>query len=158
MATIAIRDFEVQVDDADMPLISQYCWHVGPHGEGVWYAQTYIDGLLTLMHRLITAADPHQEVSHRDGNGLNNQRHNLRLATHSQALRNSRKHCESSSRFKGVYRSSSGRFVAQVTVNGTRYRKRGFDSEVDAARWYDDAARRYGGEFARTNADLGLLN
>lgn len=65
---------------------------------GLWYAQRAA-GLY--MHRMIVGLDV-AAVDHRDGNGLNNRRANLRAATFSQNNQNARKRPGCTSRYKGV--------------------------------------------------------
>ena len=54
------------------------------------------------MHRMIMNAPDGMSVDHIDGNGLNNQRANLRLVSRGQNRSNSIKRREAASTFKGV--------------------------------------------------------
>ena len=101
------------------------------------------------MHRLLL---PETEVDHKSGDGLDNRRSNLRSATRSQNQANKFKKENTSSRFKGVYqRRNYRRFRAHIRVHGEEIHVGDFDSEIEAARAYDAAARKYHGEFARLN-------
>lgn len=74
------------IDDDDAPLIAEHAWHVS-----VSRVTNYAiadDG--SAMHRLILAVGAGELVDHIDGDGLNNRRSNLRVATRSQNVRNRR--------------------------------------------------------------------
>lgn len=107
-----------------------------------------------LLHRELLAADlkgnEHLGVDHRDGDGLNNRRGNLRLATQPQNNANQRKARGTSSIFKGVSKYR-GRWQATIKVNYHQRWLGAFDSEIEAARAYDDAAVLAFGEFASIN-------
>lgn len=98
-------------------------------------------------------------IDHRDGNGLNNMRHNLRVATGSQNNCNREKSPGCSSRYKGVcWHKQHGTWMALIgsgPVGADGRRRRVylgyFDEEKDAARAYDAAALRHFGEFALLN-------
>ena len=105
------------------------------------------------MHRLILGVtDPSVEVDHWDGNGLNNTRRNLRIATHSQNAHSVR-HVRGVSRFRGVCRASNrGKpWEARIRRNGPRIYLGTFDTEEEAAMAYDAAAKEFFGEFAALN-------
>jgi len=110
------------------------------------------------MHRLILAAGPGEAIDHRDRNGLNNQRENLRFATASQNQAN-RKPSGGKSAYKGVFLHACGRWHAQITINGVQQSLGLYHTEEDATRAYNAAAIAGSQEYARPNpvAPTGLL-
>ena len=122
---------------------------------GLCYAETRLGGAREFMHRLVMGCRPREEVDHRNGDGLNNRRHNLRSTTHSLNQAN-RRRVTGKSGFKGVFQRS-GKWRAYITVAGRFISLGSFITAEEAARAYDVAAREHFGEFACTNADLGLL-
>lgn len=82
------RGYFTQVDDEDFEELSKYKWQVGiVKKTGYKRAQRLcaITGKTVLMHRqLMKPAHRHILVDHGDRDPLNNQKHNLRLATSSQ--------------------------------------------------------------------------
>jgi hypothetical protein len=142
------------VDDEDYELVMQYRWHVreqrSPSGIA-WgpYATAGMPGdhsTKVFMHKLLTGWPL---TDHRDGNGLNNQRSNLRPATHVQNSQNRRPWAGRSSQHKGVsWHRRAGKWRADITVNG-KIRYLGlFESEENAARAYTEAALATQGEYA----------
>jgi hypothetical protein len=105
------------------------------------------------LHREIMNHPKGLLVDHRNRNTLDNRRENLRLATNSQNQFNKAKTSrKTSSRFIGVFlEKCTGRWIAKVTVERKRIWSGRFDSEIDAAKAYDEAAKKYHGEFARLN-------
>lgn len=148
------------VDEADFADVSRRNWcaiqkRSKTNNLYAWYAlrgRTLEDagGKKTpvLLHRYLLG-EPPEEVDHCNGDGLDNRRENLRKATHRQNMMNSSSR-KGSSRFKGV---SWGRdcWIAMIRDNYRTVHLGGFAIEEDAARAYDEAARRLHGEFARVN-------
>ncbi len=147
------------VDDGDHGLVMRYRWNVWertrPNGSVTGpYAFTSArrEGrtIITWMHRLILPGVP--QVDHEDGDGLNNQRSNLRPATNMQNHGNERKTQTNygrptSSRFKGVYWSKRERkWKAQIQATDHKQGLGTFTDEIEAALAYDAAAREaFGG-------------
>jgi hypothetical protein len=140
----------VLIDDGDYELVSPYRWYIWEYRGRGPYARTNIDQRIAWMHKLITGWP---RTDHANGDGLDNQRHNLRPASNQENLRNSRAHRGTSSRFKGVsYFKQTGRWEAVIRLNpGERLHLGRYISEEDAARAYNAAALEYFGEFARLN-------
>lgn len=111
------------------------------------------------LHREITGAPSGKEVDHISGDTLDNRRENLRVCDPRLNHRNVSPHRKkTSSRFKGVYHDKErGQWQAYINVDGVRHRLGRFHSELDAALAYDSKATELHGEYAKTNASLGLL-
>lgn len=89
-------------------------------------------------------------MDHIDGNGLNCCKSNLRICTQSQNNANSR--TKKLKGFKGTIRGKGDRkWYAMITKDYVRYHLGGFQTEEEAARAYDAAAKKLFGEFARLN-------
>lgn len=146
------------VDDEDYDWLNQWKWYAKkrPH---TFYAQRCVrskEKFLTIrMHSLILGQ---KGGDHRDGNGLNNTRQNLRPCSQMQNNENRGLDKRSTSGFKGVSQNKSdGKWWAYIMHNLNRELLGRFDSRIEAAKAYDAAALEYFGEFARTNKMMGLL-
>lgn len=142
------------IDKADYPLIAGRRWYASVTQHGARYAKSanYIGDYKTRplhMHRIITAAKRGQTVDHRDNDGFNNRRGNLRVCTQQQ---NSfaRHRVRARSGYKGV--EVQGRtFYAKITFHGKTIRLGSFKDPVLAAKAYDAKAIELFGEFAVPN-------
>lgn len=111
-------------------------------------------------HRIIwlmmTGEWPPQQMDHRDLDKANNRWSNLRLATRSQNQQNRRSHRDSASAYKGVYyRKERGTWISLIRVDGRLLTLGTFQSEIEAARAYDAAARKHFGAFCCVNFPEG---
>jgi hypothetical protein len=153
--SIPLTQGKVAVIDAeDWPELAQHKWHA-KLCSGKWYAATRKGPRgacrVIYMHRLLLAAPDGQQVDHKDGDGLNNTRSNIRLATIQQNHWNVPQRKGGSSRFIGVYRDRSrNKWMARIRINYRAVNLGRFDDELAAARAYDEAARQRG-EFAVLN-------
>lgn len=155
MSTVEIplsRGYFAIVDEADAEAVLQYKWSAQPVGRTV-YAQRSVrrpDGGWTTqrLHQFLTG---YAVTDHRNGDGLDNRRANLREATQRQNVCNQRRQVGASG-FKGATwfeRLSS--WKAQITSQGRNYHLGYFSTADEAARAYDAAARELHGEFATLN-------
>lgn len=88
-------------------------------------------------------------VDHINGNGLDNRRSNLRLATPIQNQQNSRKRTDNTSGCKGVHwRKDAGLWTAQIRINGSLQFLGYFDTKEAARDAYNATALQYHQEFA----------
>ena len=143
---------EAVADDEDHEFLAQWRWRFEPRRESGYACRTerrttiYMHQLVAERHGLNVCE---REIDHKDGNGLNNQRTNLRAATRSQNNANQRLSRRNRSGHKGVYWSRAARkWAAQL---GRKYLGL-FESSVDAAIAYNRAARARFGDFAHLNS------
>lgn len=143
------------VDDEDFDELSQFNWFILRKPRYTSYAirNVWADGKATrlLMHRAILKLGPDRYIDHRDGNGLNNVRSNLRVANHQQNAMNSRLRSDNTSGFKGVcFDRKRQKYVANITIDGKLTYLGLFFDPKEAHVAYCEAAKKYFGEFART--------
>lgn len=135
------------VDDTDFDWLNEIKW-TGNRKKYTSYAVTKH----TKMHRVILNAPDGLEVDHIDGNGLNNQRSNLRLCTHRENQRNRPKNKNNKSGYKGVFwNSRANKWRVGIRVDRKDIFLGTFFCLIKAAKAYDEAAIKYFGEFAYLN-------
>ena len=139
------------VDDGDYDRLNKHKWSVESTVSGIRYAVRAEEGQRIKMHRAILDAPTGIEVDHIDGDGLNNTRQNLRLATHRQNSYNVAKKNRGKSKYKGVsWRADRKKWKATLTFGKQIYLGL-FDNELDAAIAYNRAAKLYFGQHAWLN-------
>ena len=143
--------YTAKVDDQDFDFLSQFTWKAKIRKNRTYeptiYPITRIHGKDIPMHSLLLPADyPRTYTDHKDRDGLNCQRTNLRIATPAQ---NSMNKCGwGKSGTKGVYFCPKKfRFRAEIQTKGIRVRSKWLKSQEEAADWYDKMASDIFGEF-----------
>ena len=144
------------VDDKDYPYLIQFRWYIQKQRHR-YYARRRkrIDGRTReiRMHRVIAKARPGEEVDHVNGDGLDNRKCNLRIATAAQNQWNrSKQRGKYTSKYKGVsYSVDKNRWSADIYENRIVHRLGKFMNEYDAVMAYNAAAVIWHGEFANLN-------
>jgi hypothetical protein len=115
------------------------------------YLAINLDSLRYVAHRLawfyMTGAWPIADIDHKDGDRRNNRFANLREATRSQNLRNSRKRTTG---LKGAsFNKMAQRWIATIRVDGTQRYLGLFNTEQQAHQAYCNAAMKLEPQFAR---------
>jgi hypothetical protein len=150
------RGLVALVDDEDFERLNQYKWQATKARRTFYAVRTErVDGCrrTVAMHCVLAPAPVGLEVDHRDHDGLNNTRANLRVCTRAQNAANQLRKAEGdSSEYKGVsWDTEKQAWLVSIKQNNAgRYVGR-FDDEVTAALAYDEAARTAFGEFASVN-------
>ena len=145
------------VEPSDYYLIRHFKWFVNGNGTSFYAVRSVIAGpgetRLVGLHREIMNFPEGFLVDHKNCDSLDNRRENLRLATHAENVQNRRKTSrKTSSRYVGVsFHKKKGKWMAVIGHKGKNIWLGRFDNEIDAAKAYDAAARKYYGGFARLN-------
>jgi hypothetical protein len=138
------------VDDEDYEYLSQWKWFWLNPGYAARTIRTGKSFRKILMHRLLLNAVKGQEVDHKNANGIDNRRKNLRLCSKMQNHWNRGKSRVNTSGYKGVNWNKHWKiWTARITVNGKRIFLGNFKDKKLAAEAYYKAAIKYHKEFAR---------
>ncbi len=133
------------VSDCDYLYLRRFNWCLHSTKQKTPYAQARVDGRNQLMHRVIAVRVKRlfsRKIDHRDRNGLNCQRCNLRRATSSQNGGNQTKHRNNTSGYKGVtWFPKCNKWRAQIKFHGKVVHLGLFTVKRRAAQAYDIAAR-----------------
>jgi hypothetical protein len=148
---LVTKGFTALVDDEDYERAAKHHWRLQRNGRNL-YVNARINRKTITLHRfLLSTSSAH--IDHRNGNGLDCRKENLRPATVAQNLANSRKKLSpTTSKYKGVSWDKQYQKWRAVIDPGSKTKYLGrFTDEVDAALAYDAAARLHFGEFALCN-------
>lgn len=157
-AITATKGELIFVDDFAYDTLNQFTWRIWERGR-YKYA---INGQGQKMHRMImyVLEKPKILVDHIDGNGLNNQKHNLRLCNNADNAKNRKMSSKNTTGYKGLYcNKTTGKYMSFCTGNGIRECSDYFIEDYKAALAYNDIAIRLHGKFARLNVlnDIDML-
>lgn len=143
------------VDDEDYISLSKHKWFSYRIQSEYFYAGRKNIGNSSrtiAMHRIIMNAPKGMDVDHINHDTLDNRKCNLRVCTHAQNLANSRIAKNNKSGYKGVsFNAKELRWRANIRVNNKPMLLGVFKSKLEAARVYNEAAKKYFGKFAVLN-------
>ena len=140
------------VDNEDFARLNSFKWYANKMGN-TYYAVRNSKQKSIHMHREILGLKSGDGLltDHINGNGFDNRRVNLRRCTRSQNQHNMHS-IWGTSKYKGVSWHKAGKkWQARICVDGKRIHLGLFDSEIEAARIYNQKARELFGEFAKPN-------
>lgn len=168
MAHAAIREIQVEgnlafitltrghvatIDAEDLHIVQGFHWSARVSRNTVYGQRACWQtgkGRLIRLHREIMRAPANMQVDHISGDGLDNRKANLRLATNAQNACNQGIRTTNSSGLKGVgWRSDIGKWRACIMVDGKQISLGCFDTPVQASLAYERASRQYHGDFGR---------
>lgn len=143
------------IDDDDYEKLAVFKWQARKIS-GLWYAtrMARVNGKKTnfAMHRVILNAPTGQDVDHINGNGLDNQKRNLRLVGDSENQQNRHRWPLNTSGYRGVTRIEKwNKWQAGIKRFGKSYHLGWHDTAEGAARAYDAKAREIYGPRALVN-------
>lgn len=143
---------ETCIDINDLPEVAQYRW-TASKGRQTWYARTAVSAgglqVYRYLHRFLLQAT---QVDHRDRNGLNNTRRNLRAANHFQNAQNCGKRGHNTSGFKGVsFHKRSGKWQASIMLCREQKYLGLFKTPAEASLAYDTASLLLHSDFSSLN-------
>lgn len=147
----------VLVDDEDFEFLNQWNWHLKPARNTFYATRQQFDGHSNFkhvkMHRLILGLnDSKIKGDHKDRNGLNNQRANLRICNPSENNCNQKSHKGSTSKYRGVsWCTERKKWVAHIQKEKKLVHIGRFFTEKEAALAYNNMAKELHGDFANLN-------
>jgi hypothetical protein len=146
------------VDPNDYYELDKYIWYGvvcknGRFSHVIYFAPKNANTAPICMHRKLTNPPSDLIVDHINNNPLDNRRSNLRAITKTQNSYNMSPKKNCSSKYKGVYKISGKQrpWRAHISYKRKRISLGTFENEIDAAKAYDEAAKKYYREYAYLN-------
>lgn len=144
------------VDECDFDKLNKFKWYAMYDGYNYYAVRSpkKKNGKRNAirMHREIMNNPKGKVVDHRDGNGLNNRRSNLRICTQSQNSKNQGLKKNNTSGLKGVsFNKKNSKWVARISVNNKRIHLGSFNSKEKAYEKYCNASKKYHKEYSKVS-------
>lgn len=145
------------IDERDIKKIPNYAINLNGWGYPCITFREKNKRITKSLHQIIMGEIPKgMVIDHIDGNPLNNQKSNLRICTPQQNQFNQRK-TRGVSKYKGVsWYKNYKKWMAKIKFNGRTYNLGYFNTEIQAAKAYDEKAKEIFGEFANLNKVFNL--
>lgn len=137
------------VDESDFEELNKFKWYAIKH-HNTFYAVRSSGGPGKIhMHRVVIKTPKDRETDHADGNGLNNQKYNLRACIHSENQRNKRMPKNNTCGYKGLsWCERNKKWLVRISFNSKRIYLGHFEDKISASKAYSAACIKYHGKFA----------
>lgn len=148
------------IDDDDYDDASYFKWYCRKYKgtdrkyaiTSIWNGKSYFK---VYLHNFISGV---KHPDHKNNNGLDNRKENLRIATHADNSRNRSMDRKNTSGLKGVsFHKHTKKWRATLSINNRSVSLGFYDDKIHAAKVYDGISMLIFGQFAKTNRQLGLL-
>ena len=146
MKIILPSGHECLIDD-EYEYLSSWKWKMSSKG----YVCCEVTKKRVFLHHIILPKMDGLFCDHINGNRADNRKSNLRYVTPKQNTWNRKRHKGGSSQYKGVRLEAGKYWRAKIRIDGVQTWLGYFETEEDAARAYDVAAKEAFGEYARLN-------
>ena len=141
------------VDDEDFERVNKLKWYAHREGDTFYAIHKFVvDGSQKgiTMQQFLLDVPKGRLIDHKNGEGLDNQRANIRECSKAENVRNCKKNCKNTTGYKGVT-YIKGMFIARIKFNYKKITLGRFKTAIEAALAYDEGSKKYHGEFGRTN-------
>jgi hypothetical protein len=155
------KGYKAIVDDCDFEWLNEINWCACENKNTVYALHSFKNKdtgkhEMIAMHRLILGVTNKFKVDHVDRDGLNNTRENLRYCTHADNDHNMGvKRKNNTTGYKGISFYPEGikdkPFTAHIGFHGKLHHIGYFETDIEAAKAYDEKAKELFGEFACLN-------
>lgn len=147
------KGYTALIDADDVPLVEDWNWHAVVGATTVYAARGMSAGgksRTIILHRVLISAPDGMDVDHINGDGLDNRRANLRIATRMENLCNKSIYCNNKSGFKGVYWDRHNkRWRSRIWLNRKQHSLGSHATAEAAHEAYVAGSARIHGEFGR---------
>ena len=143
------------VDDIDFERLNKFKWYANKGGKNFYAMRNYRvkdtrKRKTIRMHTAILKPLFGQEIDHIDGNGLNNQRKNLRTCTKSQNAMNVGLRIDNKSGCKGVsFDAGTKKWRVQISIDKKQRYIGIFATKLEAYEKYCATCDKFHGDFAK---------
>lgn len=146
------QGFSALVDDEDFVFLARFKWYANVQkAPGKVYAATDVGRRRIYMHQLLIPRA--RMVDHRNRNGLDNQKHNLRECSKAENAVNAKLNSNSSSGVKGAsWHKAAGKWMAHAGFNGRQVYLGLHATKEEAGNAYTEFMKSKFGDFVETSA------
>ncbi len=149
------------VDDIDWMYLLDRSWQAHKSKDKkTWYVwrSDRIDGIkitvqmhTVIIERMGLIVPKGYVIDHKDHDGLNNRRNNLRVITYSESCINQGRRKNSNNKYRGVTKLGHLHFKIRIQCNNQEMYFEVYATEEDAAKMRDELTKLYHGEFVVLN-------